>query len=300
MRAARILVLPGMGDIHWVALKLRAFCEAKGIDTPELWIWDFDGRKRSLGFVERLPMATAGGYWEHPIDPQLRGPFRASYMWSGHDAVPDFQGFDWFLCFNGSLRVGLNLERDILPGLATDWGYELRQTLAEVKAGRQWREQGPYVLLYFSGHGMFSHWLRRWPVVVIRDFILELARLLPEHRLLLTGASWDQGPIEQSMAGVDSPRIVDLTGRTSFDELMGLIRNADGFAGWCGGNTIISTHIGTPTYVLWSSYFRPEFYTNWVDPQKLGSVYRFDTVETTSPADAAETFAAFVQERRGA
>jgi hypothetical protein len=200
---ARILVLPGMGDIHWVALKLRAFCESQGIEKPELWIWDIDGRKRSLEFVQRLPMATAGGYWEQALTADIRPAFFGSYMRPGADVVPGFMGFDWFLCFNGSLRWGRNLERDILPGLAADWGYELAQTREEAMLGEAFRATGRYVLLYFSGHGMFSHYPldpRRHPDL---HALVELFPAVLLHEL--GGSAEDRGVLPARRRRVDPP-----------------------------------------------------------------------------------------------
>lgn len=149
----RILVIPGLGDIHWVALKLQSFIETHCPgERPEVFIWNFDGRPRSAEFVQRLPFVRFGGYWDEPLDID-RPAFQRAYMTGEDDAVPGFHGFDWFLCVNGSLRVGKPID-EILPEYRVDWNYPF-----EVRAGDERRadEIGePYVLAYFTDHGLVA------------------------------------------------------------------------------------------------------------------------------------------------
>src|SRR5690606_25859798 len=49
---ARLLLLPGIGDIYWVAVKLAGWSAAY---RPQVAIWNFDGRPRSLEYVRRIP-----------------------------------------------------------------------------------------------------------------------------------------------------------------------------------------------------------------------------------------------------
>ena len=290
MKPTRILVIPGIGDVHWVSLKLKSFCAINGIDDPEVWVWNFDDRPRSLEFVQRLPFVTAGGYWNQPLTDAWRLAFEKCYMLGMQDVVAPFGEFDYFICVNGSLRMGRTLQYDILPECKTDWEYQLRTTPAELNYGDEQASRDKYVLLYFSDQGMFRFWLNRWPSQGIADFLDALSVWLPEYRLLLTGSSWDEAFAKQVLSHTCAP-IENLVGQTNFDQFMGLLRHASGFAGWCGGNTIVSTHIGIPTYMFWSDYFCREMQTNWVDPSKIGTVYNYDNVASVRPKDAAERFA---------
>lgn len=271
----RILVIPGIGDIHWVALKLESFIarHCPG-ERPEVFIWNFDGRPRSQAFVERLPFVRFGGYWHRPIDAD-RAVFQQAYMTGDLDAAPRFRGFDWFLCFNGSLRVGRSMDQ-ILPDCATNWQYPLEPRESDNRMASTIGE--PYVLAYFTNHGMFaSHWWPRLGASRIRGLLSSI-----DAKVILTGSEWDC----ESAKELQSENTIDLTGQTSFADLMGLMRNCQAFVGWCGGNTILSSHMGIPTLMLWSDYFNKRFQMNWANPSTIGTTYRPADVETFNDANA--------------
>lgn len=291
----RILVIPGIGDIHWVALKLRSFCQVYGITDPEVWVWNFDGRPRSLDYVRRLPFVSTGEYWNQGFTEDLRRQFTDCYMTGTADVVRGFSGFDFFICPNGSLRQGKQLATEILPECTTEWDYPLEATDGELAYGDAQLARGKYVLLYFSDQGMFRTWLQAWPVARVAQFIDHVHRLLPSYRLLLTGSSWDAMFARNLLPLVSAP-IANLVGMTTLEQLLGLIRYASAFAGWCGGNTIIATHLKTPTYMLWSDYFCAAMQTNWVDPAKIGSIYHCDTVRAVGAIAAANRVSRIVQE----
>ena len=301
MSAPRILLIPGLDDIHWVMLKMQDLIAKSGMSKPEIWIWNFDGRPRSLDFVKRIPFVTAGGYWDEPMDKHQK-IFNSAYLTGDIDQLTPFREFDHFICFNGSLRVGRDIERDILPGITCDWDYPIARTETEdILARRISAQAGRYVLLYFSDHGMFRTWLRHWTPRKIREFIQHARELLPDRRFLLTGSTWD-APFNQTVCNL--PGLMNLVGKTSFDELVGLVRRADAFAGWCGGNTMLSAHLRIPTLMLWSDYFKDSrFQRNWIDRSRLGSTYVPISVERKTPREAAEILARMIsdnEQRRAA
>ena len=65
----KILTIPGIGDIHWVMLKLESWI-AKNCpgEIPEVHVWNFDGRPRSEDFVKRIPFVKFGGYFNTKIE----------------------------------------------------------------------------------------------------------------------------------------------------------------------------------------------------------------------------------------
>lgn len=282
---SRILVLPGIGDIYWVMTKVRSFAEREGLGVPEVWIWDFDGRRRSIEYVERIPFVTAGGYFTHGHDVPA---FRESYLQRGRSIWPGLLGFDFYLSVNGVLRHGGTVD-DAMPGYDTDWFFPLRQTAAEIEAEQMYRSRfGPYVVLHFSGFGMFAQWIRHWTAPHCAEFIRRVERLTG-RRLVLTGSSWD------AAFANDVARLAkcdNLVGQTNLDQFFGLFGGADGCAGWCGGNTILATYLRKPTLILWSRYFRDvRFYRNACPPESWERWYHAATVEQMSPQRAAELFA---------
>jgi ADP-heptose:LPS heptosyltransferase len=119
---------------------------------------------------------------------------------------------------------------------------------------------------------MFTDWVNKMPPAKIKDFL----KSIKGYKLILTGSSWDE-PFNKELEDIG---VVNLCGKTSLTELLGLIKGASAFVGWCGGNTIVSQHLNTPTLMLWSDYFEHRaFQTNWVDPDRLDKVYKPMNVE---------------------
>lgn len=276
----KILVIPGLGDIHWVMLKMESWIEQNCPgEKPEVWIWNLDNRPRSQDFVERIPFVNFGGYLNQSIDMD-RCRFNQSYMNGGLSEILNFHGFDCYLCVNGDLRIGRPMDQ-ILPKYKVNWDYEINLDGCEPKIN------DPYIIFYFSDHGMFEQWVNAMPPDKIREFV----KSINGHRLILTGSSWDS-PFNERIA--DSG-IENMCGDTTLPELFGLIRGAKAFVGWCGGNTIISQHLNTPTLMLWSNYFEKPFQTNWVKPEKIGTVYRPLNVENLTIETFSENLNAILR-----
>lgn len=287
-RPTRILVVSGLGDIHWVALKLQSFMDARGIVDPEVDIWNIDQRPRSMEFLKRIPFVKAGSYFDGQLIRDVKRKFRSCYMTGGVDVIPNLCGYDYFICVNGSLRVGTRIE-ETMDGCAVDWNYALLQSDAEKEAFASWTYRGPFVMLYFSDHGMFRDWINSWPVTAIATFVRDLAARLPEHRLVLTGSSWDREFGQRLMHELTGEScLYNLVDRTNFDQFMGMLRACSGFVGWCGGNSIMATHLRKPTYMLWSDYFIREFQTNWIQKDAIEETYFPRSVEDLCPEAAAE------------
>jgi len=290
----KILVVSGMGDLHFVLLKLEGFMKQREIDIPpEIWVWNLDGRPRSLGLVERVAFCTPGGYWNRARDDAPK-QFSACYL-AGTRDIDQVDGFDWFLCPNGKLRNGTHLSQ-ALGGCETNWNYQLGVTAGEELFLAQYRAVStPEVMLYFSDQGMFKTWLRAWPIQTIRRFIAELARLLGGYRLTLTGSTWDVPWTDRLLDEWAYPEtLTSRVGKTTLDEFMAMVRCADGFVGWCGGNGMLATHLKIPTYMLWSDYFGKGMSTSWVDESRNGTIYLPAWVETLHPEQAAEEAAELI------
>jgi hypothetical protein len=286
---ARILVLPGIGDIYWVAIALEDFCRKHGIEKPEVCVWDFDGRRRSEEYVQRIPFVTSGGYWEHTH--KIPG-FHESYMTGRKSVFPDFHGFDFYIAVNGALRVGRTVEQ-ALPGIKTDWHFPILETSAEQVAGRMYQSlYGRYIVTHFSAFGMFSEWVKAWGLEGCSQAV---ARIEQETGLpvLLTGSSWDDAFASQIAARTGA---VNLCGKTNTDQFFALFRNAAGCFGWCGGITILATYFKIPTLIVWSRYFRNAgFYQNACSPESRDQWYRWKVVEGCTPEQAATAFAEMIR-----
>ena len=232
----RILTICGIGDIHWVMLKMESYIEqnCKGV-IPEVTIWNFDGRPRADGFVSRIPFVKFAGYDNEAMTNDQKRLFHQVYMDGSREVVRGFKGYDSFICINGGLRIGHSMET-IMPSCSTNWNYEIKTDDCVVP----YKE--PYIIFYFSNHGMFTDWVNKMPPAKIKDFL----KSIKGYKLILTGSAWDE-PFNKEL---EDAGVVNLCGKTSLTELLGLIKGASAFVGWCGGNTIISQHLNTPTLML--------------------------------------------------
>lgn len=281
-KLVRVLVIPGWGDIHWCFLKLEGLLAKLGNPPCEVVIWNFDGRPRSIDFVGKVPFVKPGGYWRG-IDHTEFPLFKKTYMDGGLDIVENFHGFDFLLCFNGTLRVGKPFS-EILPEIPINWRYPITENDAERQFSAEYKSKyGKFALLAFSDYGMFEKWVQAFPLSHIREYLRVIRERHPDLTFLLTGSAWDCRFNNQ--IGEDS-KLVNLCGKTSTDQFFALMRAAEIFVGVSGGNTILSQHFGTPTVILWSEKQFPHsgFFTNWVEPVKIGRCYYPVVVEGLSSA----------------
>lgn len=271
MKPLRILVPPGIGDIHWIALKLRAFLDREKA-AAEVWVLDHDRRPRGLSFVRRLPFVRAAGYYRPSLSEveMLQDPrFQSCYYTGEKDLIPGLFGFDFFLCFNGSLRTGKDFDA-ILPDCGYEWDYPVMEEKKDTAILKRVPER--YVLFGLSDFTIFGQWVQVIGIDKLRALLQEIPARFPGRVPVLTGASWDL-TLNRQLSDV----ALDLTGQTSLGELLALIRRADAFVGFAGGNGIVATHLGCPTLMIWHSgvYPEPRFRQNWVDKSKNGGLYTF-------------------------
>lgn len=259
----KILLIPGLGDIHWVMLKMESFianhCNGQ---TPEIWIWNFDNRPRSHDFIARIPFVKFGGYWDRGIDvaPKI---FKQAYKTGEMTILREFHGFDFFICFNGRISMGVDHNK-IEPSLETNWNYPIDLS------GLDRPRAEKYVLAFFSDFGMFKNWIN----IVGAENIKLLLQKIP-YKIILTGSSWDE-KLNNDLGGFEN-----LCGKTSFNQFFSLMLHSEGMIGWCGGNTMLASHLGIPTVMGWCrSYFPHQgFRTNWANPVTIGTTYHPFEVE---------------------
>jgi hypothetical protein len=251
----KILLLPGLGDVHWTLLKLRSFLAKQGFPdvTPEIWLWDIDNRPRTIEYFDLVPWALRGGYFKG----HHKEIFNRLYMAPGLNYVRDFVGFDYVIGLNGDMRNGVPFS-EILDGAECDHDYGPRFSSEK-------EIDGDYFVLCFSDLGMFKkHWADRVGVKNIKHMLLRLKQHFPNHKFLLTGCEWDM-PFTRK---IETPDTINLVGKTDLVKFLGLLRHASAYIGWCGGNSILSQHLLTPTIVWWSkTYFPKHDRTGWQHPK---------------------------------
>ena len=296
MKPVRILVLPGIGDIYWVAVALEDWCAQRGLGPISLSVWDFDGRRRGKDFVDRLPFVASCSYFNHPPHPHKAKEFQQSYRTGEQSVFPSFLGFDYYIAVNGALRNGRTVEETLEA--KTNWYLpELRRTPRENGAMQKYMEvYGRYIVTHFSDFGMFKPWVTAWGLDGCAKFCTWVAKGT-DARILLTGCEWDR-PFAQAVAKRVGPGAVMLAGKTLPDTFYGMLRGATGVAGWCGGNTIFATALRKPTIIGWSiKEFPNEAFFRTACPPDTGETYWPFVVERDSPRVVADRFIAMVQQQ---
>lgn len=268
-RPLRILLPPGIGDAHWVLMKLRAFCAARSKPRPRVWSMCVEPwRRRSHGFLSRVPFIEAMG--DFPLDrPAYLAGLPNGINKETRDEIPGLFGFDHYISFCKSIPDGRSMS-EILPGYATEWDYPVEETPEDARFREEFRSrEGPYILLYFSDYGMHRKWADHFGQARIRRFLLALREAFGE-RLVLFGM-----PHDQSFASLFQDLCLSMMGRTSTTQLMALIRGARAMVGFHIGPTIIGPHLGTPTVMLWSTthFGAPRFRRNWVEGSRNAHLY---------------------------
>lgn len=263
----RILLFPGIGDVHWVFLKLQAWLAARGSDweLPEVSIWNIDNRPRTLEFLQYVPWVKIGGYWDRPLEGELHRVFHSLYI-KRHptDSVLNFEGWDAVIGTNGNMRSGLHFN-DVLEGAAINHAYGPVLPESAERYGQEQAARSPYVVLGFSGYGMFERqWCARMGPDKIKALVRRVRKAMPEGtRFLFTGCSWDDKFARKCLTPEDEM----LVGKTTLPEFLSLIKHASLYMGWCGGNAILSQHLGTPTVAWWSrAYFPYHDRNGWETP----------------------------------
>jgi hypothetical protein len=281
----KILLLPGLGDIHWVLLKLQSWLKRRNIRTkPIVSLWDIDNRPRSIEYLDRIPWLIKGEYLREDFN-KHKNIFNSLYTTTNsNDYVENFLGYDILIGTNGNMRNGVSF-RSILGGADVNHDYGPVLTPEDLFFGLELLKKGPYFILCFSNYGMFAD---AWCNVLTADKIRAMLDLLkikfPSHRFIFTGCSWDDAFTKQ-VVGND----INLTGQTALGNFLGALKYSSGYIGWCGGNSIIAQHLKVSTVVWWSNrYFPKHDRVGWERPGARHFVLDVEDFVYTTPEKVAQ------------
>lgn len=284
----KILVLPGMGDIYWVLVKLEAFLEHKKIEMPKVYVWNLDQRPRSKEFLDRFPFLKSAGYWDHtPTNKEHKVLFN-TYNTFGEWLVPDFGGFDYYISMNGMLTDGKSMDKE-LNQYESNWYPKMFESIKEINFGKAFKKKhGDYIVAFFSGLGMFEHWVNSMPIHTIYSMLKEIY-LKTGTKLVLTGCYWDLDFSEQLIKMDEHNIFINMVDKTGINELYGIMKNSKGMIGWCGGNSIMSTVFKKPTIMFWcKAQFPKDFKLVCCPPESLNKWYHPFDVEDLDIEEVVE------------
>lgn len=276
----KILVLPGMGDIYWTLVKLEDFLKKKKIVLPQVYIWNMDGRPRSLAFLERFPFIKAMGYWGGgQLSNKDAAVLYDTYNHYGKWQVPNFHDFDYYISMNGLLTDGLSMDKAITQ-YESNWYPTMFESIEEINYEKKYKKElGNYIFGFFSSLGMFGHWIKFMPAHVIYKMCQHINNSTG-CKIVLSGCEWDREFNNQLMSLDEDGIFIDMVGKTDIDKLYGLMKASKGIVGWCGGNTIMGTVFKKKTIMFWCKKQFPKNFKDVVcPPDSLGQWYRPINVE---------------------
>jgi hypothetical protein len=246
----KIVLPPGLGDIHWCMLKMESFLQYHGHMMADIGIWT-PARPRALEYVSAVACVESAKYLLKPMT-RYGDNWKYLFKTPGINAIrSEYPGWDYFLGFNGSLEAGIRIEK-ILPHCEINWDYKINETFDNTSYGNAFaRKNGDYALIFAPNHGFHTKW--KYDLDEILESVVSEG-LTP----ILTGAEWDRG--------VHREGVLSITGETSTGMLLAIIKRAKLFVGYAAGNGILATHFKVPTVMLWSDPYKPGFDTSWNNP----------------------------------
>lgn len=275
-RNPKTVVIPaGIGDMHWIFLKLQDFKAKNEIDHLTLDVHQDRGHAHSHEFVRMVEFVddvidTGYPAWGWQSPPSERPTVR-----------PDWHGADWGIEFNTRLELGERIE-NILREYRCNWDYPV----ADPDDAREWARGikaevgGTLVLLYASSAGGNKAWAANdWTPANWADLANKIF-LQTECKPVLIGATWDEDYTKQIRAADTNGAIRYLVSETDVPKLFALIRQAACVVSFPSGIPIMATHFDTPAVMFWpekdltnapNARFGRGFQWSWVDPRSIAS-----------------------------
>lgn len=290
-----ILLPPGIGDSYWSLVKLQGLMKLYGWgDVVDVFIEDAKDRNRAADWVLRAAFVSLQGTRPRRFS---RAAFNEAYGQPGRAVMPDVEGCDYLVSFNGNLDAGLSLD-EVEPDAKPNWRYPMWRSKEEDAFEAECRADfGPYVVAYFIEQGYYHQWVSHFGRGDIAAALSDLAR---DRTIVLMGAKWDVGSTGVKVSDRIAGRVVDLTGQTDVAQMLGLLRGADGILGFPAGNTVVGAALRRPTVLLHHKRFPEPFWVNTVPPDVVGRTYLALDVQKTSGLEAATALRGLMDGRRAA
>lgn len=275
-----ILVPPGIGDSYWSIIKLQAFIKREGLDIPDICIASprekkFQGHKRAFPFIEMFPFLNSTGI-TYGTQGENKAIWKEAYAQEGRTIFKDVVGCDYFVSYNGHLRIGKQME-EIDPDLECNWYPPMFVSIEQENYKKvSVKKYGKYILFYFVFQGTYCHWTKEFPINEVVKSVKEMAEktgCLP----IFVGAQWDAedpGSIEvKNKLKKQGVEFIDLIGKTNMDQLFGLIRGSQMLVGYPSGLSIMSAVLKTKTMIIWNDYYNRDFAWYACPPETRGKNY---------------------------
>jgi SAM-dependent methyltransferase len=311
----KILFPPGMGDSLWTLMKLESFCEENNIETPvDAHIVcpherRYEGHKRSVPFLKLFPFVNSTGIvYQFNNSPEHKRLWKSAYDSSSDTVYENVLGCDYFISYNGYTISERGL--DNADEYICDWYPPIFTSLDQNKYMEKYKNKyGEYLLLYFPLYGMYKKWIEKFPADSLALSINEIVKhtgMTP----IFVGAKWDRDDKDCASFRTKINNVIDLTGKTSTEQIFGLIRGAKGMLAFPSGLSIMATVLKQKVLIIWSDCwqerkkqfnrkfkngwnkkksFVTEFAKNSCPPDSLNKNYYFELAEELTPEKLIKT-----------
>lgn len=278
-----ILVPPGIGDSYWSIVKLQSFLKKENLSLPDISIVcnkekRFQGHLRSVPFLQLFPFLNATG---NSIDNTAGNKviWKEAYAEEGRTIFKDILGYNYFISYNGHLRVGKRLE-EIDPELECNWFPSMFKSLEQYQYEERCKNlYGKYIVYYFPMYGTYSYWTKQFPARELVKAICSITRKTG-YTPVFVGAKWDAENTATYNVVSDIkrklPEAIDLSGKTSLSQLFGVLNGSEAVVGYPSGLTIMSTVLKNKTLIIWNDYYNKDFSWFSCPPETRGKNYFID------------------------
>lgn len=283
----KILVPPGMGDAYWSIVKLESFMEEMELgDIADIYVAcnkerQFNGHRRAFPFIKLFPFTKSTGI-TYTTDDYPQSLWLEAYRNCGRTIFEDVCGCDYFLSWNAYMGAGYKLEeRD--SEFKCNWIPDMFESLEQINYQKNAEKQyGEYIVFYFIFHGHYAGWLSEFPLDAVVDSVRQIARetgCTP----VFAGAVWDEKNDVLSQVVDQLPECIDLRGKTSIEQLFGLIKGSEIVVGYPSGLTIMSTVLKAKTLMIWNKFYNDDFRWNSCPPQVRNKTYFVEDTKGLTP-----------------
>lgn len=271
-----ILVPPGIGDSYWSVVRIESFVKSEKIGIPEVIPVGTAAKNndRSVPFMQMFPFIESHRA-KTLVDLKERQIWNFAYMQEHRTIWRNVMGCDYFLCWNGYLRAGKPLE-SIDSGVECNWHPKMFVSLEQMNfAEKCKKDYGSYIVFYFPFYGTYSYATAQFPINSVAEAINGIAERTG-CTPIIAGAQWDSDDVNTRGLINNLKNCVDLTGKTSIDQLFGLLKSASAVVGYPSGLTVMSAVFYTKTLIIWNNYFNREFAWNSCPPDTRRKNYFVD------------------------
>ncbi len=273
-----ILVPPGMGDSYWSIVKMESFLKQNNIGIPKVIPISnnrasMSSRERSVPFIKLFPFLYSNGATVVE-DPRQKALWNEAYMMAGRTVFRNVLGYDYFLSWNGYQRIGKRLE-DVDPQLTCNWHPRMFVSLEQEQFRNQCLDYGRYIAYYLPFYGVYARSKVQFSLSQVAQSINAVTHDTG-CRPVIVGAEWDRNDVDTKQLIKLLHNCVDMTGKTTVEQLFGLLRGAIGVVGHPSGLTILATVLYCPTLIIWNDYYNRDFARYSCPPDTWGTNYFVD------------------------